>query len=161
VAVRELLAEYGHPEFHETLLMLLGSAGMSRQRVEQHLTALTSVFDAATKVIRTPFPFGSDITEAARPIAVDGSRDLIERELHREAVFWIAATYSRCQKVLHQDAPREMQDQFTSAYRQLLGDLGIGAAVDLKRRSQEVEEFLPRLWQEAEAIMAANDEIED
>jgi len=161
VAARDLLLDYGRPEFHETLLTLLGCAGMRRERVEQHLAALATVFDAAASVIRTPFPFASDLTDAARPIAIDGSRDLIERGLHREAVFWIVATYSRCQLVLHHDAPREMEEEFSPGYRELLADLGVASSADLQRRSQEVEEFLPRLWQEAEAIMAANSSIED
>ena len=160
-AVRELLSECGRLEFHETLLELLGAAALSRERVEQHLTALASVFDATAAVIRTPFPFASDITSAARPIAIDGSRDLIERGLHREAVFWILATYSRCQKVLHQDAAAGMEDQFSPGYRQLLGDLGVESFDDLRRRGQEVELFLPRLREEAELIRAANSSITD
>jgi hypothetical protein len=161
VATRELLADCGRPEFHGTLLTLLGCDGMRRERVEQHLTALASVFDVAASVIRTPFPFASDLTYAARPIAIDGSRDLIERGLHREAVFWIVATYSRCQLVLHHDAPRKVEAEFSAGYLELLGDLGVASSADLRRRSQEVEEFLPRLWEEAEAIMAANSSIED
>jgi hypothetical protein len=159
VAVRELLADYGRLELHETLLGLLGCAAMSRERVARHLGALESVFDAAAAAIRTPFFFASDITDAARPVAIDGSRDLVERGLHREAVFWIAATSSRCQKVLHHDAPGEMEDRFGLAYRQLLGDLGIASFHDLRRRGEEVERLLPRLWDEAEAIMAANRSI--
>ena len=56
---------------------------MGRVRVEHHVEALSEVFDAAKVVIRTPFPFASDITDAARPIAISGSRELIERGLHR------------------------------------------------------------------------------
>jgi hypothetical protein len=160
-AVRELLADYDRLDFHETLLELLGCAGMSRKRVEQHLTALESVFDGAATVIRTPFPFASDITVTGRPVAIDGSRDLVERGLHREAVFWIAATYSRCQKVLRHDAPAGMEDRFDAGYQQLLGDLGIASFDGLQERGEEVERFLPRLWEEAEVIMAANPSIED
>jgi hypothetical protein len=92
---------------------------------------------------------------------MDGSRDLIERGLHREAVFWIAATYSRCQRILHHDAPDEMKGRFDPGYRQLLGDLGVASSAEIRRRREEVERLLPRLWEEAEAIMAANRTIED
>lgn len=161
VAARELLAEYGHAAFYESLLELLGCAGMSRERAEQHLTALAEVFDAAVAVVETPFPFASDLSEHARPIAIDGSRDLIERGDHREAVFWMLATYSRCRKVLYRDAPEEMLDRFDPAYWALLGDLGIASSADLRRRGDEVERFLPRLWEVAGAIMAANRGIEE
>ena len=131
MAVWELLAEYGQLASYETLLELMGCARMSRCRVEQHLAALTEVFDMAKAVITTPFSFASDISEIARPLAVDGSRDPIARGYHREATFWITVTYSRCQKELAVDAPPELQDQFDPGYRQLLGDLGITSFADL------------------------------
>ncbi len=95
VAARELLADYGHLDFYETLLELLGCERMSRELVEHHLAALTDVFDAASAVVRTPFFFASDISDIARPVAIGGSRELIERGHHREAIFWMVATYSR------------------------------------------------------------------
>jgi hypothetical protein len=161
LAARELLGEYGYLDFYETLLELLGCAQMSRERVEHHLAALTNAFDAAKAVVKTPFFFASDLSDIARPIAIDGSRELIERGYHREAIFWMVATYSRCQKTLYHDAPVEMQDRFSPGYRQLLGDLGITSPADLQQRGEQVREFLPRLWEVAEAIIAANPGIED
>jgi hypothetical protein len=161
VAVRELLADYDHVEFHEAILELLGAARMSRGRVGQHLAALTDIFDAATKAIKTPFPFASDLSDIARPIAIDGSLELIERGYHREAMFWIAVTHSRCQKVLSGDASGELPQNFSDSYRDLVGDLGIASFADVRRRCAEVERFLPRIWEAAERIMAANQRIED
>lgn len=159
-AARELLAEYGHPNFHESLLDLLGCARMSRERTEHHLTALADAFDAAEAVVRTPFFFAADISDVGRPVAIDGSRELIEHGLHREAVFWIVATYSRCLKVLHHDATAEMKEAFDPGFRRLLADLGITSFEDLERRGERVEASLPRLWEVAEAIMAGNRGIE-
>ncbi len=160
VAVQELLTDSGHLDFYETLLEMLGCAAMSRPRVERHLAALADLFDAAAAAINTPFPFAADISSIARPIAIDGSRELIEQGHHREAVFWIAVTYSRCQKVLYRDASVEMQETFTPAYRELLADLGIASSADLQQRNAQVIELLPRVWEVAEAIMAANPQIE-
>ncbi len=160
VAARDLLADYGRLDCYEPLLELLGCARMGRARVEEHLAALATVFDAAKVVVKTPFPFASDISEVARPIAIDGSRELIERGLHREAVFWIVATYSRCQKVLSVDAPPGVQEQFDPGYRRLLGDLGIASFADLQQRAEQVTRFMPQVWEVAEAIMAANPGIE-
>src|SRR5580704_8766565 len=70
VAVRELLADYGDVEFYETLLELLGTTRIRRGRVGQHLATLADVFDTATKAIKTPFPFASDLSDIARPIAI-------------------------------------------------------------------------------------------
>ena len=153
-AVRELLAERSRLDLHEELLRLLGSGEISRARVEQHLDALTELFDVAAQVITTPFPFAGDISRVGRPSAIDGSRELVERGLHREAVFWLAVTAARCQKVLHEDAP-ESAGRFASAFRELLSDLGIFSAQAVVRRRPEVEAFLPGLRREAEAIVQA------
>jgi hypothetical protein len=161
VAVRQLLADYDHLEFHETILELLGAARMSRGRVGQHLTTLTDIFDAAKKAIKTPFPFASDLSDIARPIAIDGSLELIERGYHREAMFWIAVTHSRCQKVLSSDASAELAQSFSDSYRDLVGDLGIASFSEVRRRCAEVERFLPRVWEAAERIMATKRRIED
>ena len=134
---------------------------MSRARVARHLAALTDAFDAAKMVLKTPYRFSADISDIARPIAIDGSRELIEDGYHREAIFWMVATYSRCQHVLYHDAPVEMQDRYSIGYRQLVGDLGITSFADLQQRSEQVKGFLPHVWEVTEAIMASNPGIED
>ena len=161
LAVRELLADYGDVEFYETLLELLGTARIRRGRVGQHLATLADVFDTATKAIKTPFPFASDLSDIARPIAIDGSLELIERGYHREAMFWIAVTHSRCQKVLSGDATVELPQSLSDSYRDLVDDLDIASFADVRRRCAEVERFLPRVWEAAERIMASNQRIED
>jgi hypothetical protein len=160
LAARDLLADYGHLEFYETLLDLLGAARMSQSRAAEHLAALEDPFAAAAAVVKSPFPFAADISQFARPIAIDGSRDLIARGDHREAIFWLAATWSRCQLVFHHDAP-ELRERFAPGYRALPADLGIASSADLQRRYDELIRALPQVWDVAETIMAANREIED
>lgn len=159
LAARRVLAEYGHDGVYPELLELLGCAGMSPQRVEHHLAGLARTFDAAADAARTPFFFSSDITAAARPIVIDGSRELIRAGHHREAVFWIAATYARCHKILAADAPPEVRQAHAPAFEALLADLGIPSYGDLRRRAEAVIRFLPALWETAEAIMSANPDI--
>lgn len=159
-AARELLAEYGSPDFYDGLLELLGCGRMGQARAEHHLGTLIEAFDAAKEVVETPFFFASDISDAARPVAIGGSREMIEGGDHREAVFWMVATYSRCQKIFYHDAPA-LQEYYAAGYRELLGDLGITSFADLLRRGVQVRAFLPRLWEEAEAIIAANRAIEE
>lgn len=156
-----MLAEYGRVDFHEILLELLGCARISRKRVNQHLAAVTSAFDAACGAIKTPFPFASEITENARPIGIDRCMELIERGYHREAMFWIGVTASRCQKVFYHDAPLEMQRRFSQGYDELADDLGVSSFAEIRRRSEAIEMALPRVWGMAEAILAINQDIED
>ena len=158
VSARELLLDYGHSDLYVSLLEQLGCAAMSRQDVERHLDTLGVAFDVAATTIKTPVFFASDISEPARPIAIDGSRDLVEQGLHREAIFWIVATYSRCMIVFQHDAPPELE-RFDPGYRELLDDLGVISYADMVQRREQVLLSLPRVWEVAEAIIDANPEI--
>jgi len=161
VAARELLAVYGRLDFYQYLLEMVGCAHMNQASVERHLASLSEAFDAAKTMIVTPFFFAADISDIARPIAIDGSRELIVRGDHREAIFWMVATYSRCQKVFHSDAPVTVEEKFAQGYHELLADLGIASLTDLQRRREQVRQALPVVWEVAEAIIAANRAIED
>jgi hypothetical protein len=159
-AVRELLAEHGRLGLHEELLALLGSADMTTPDVERHLDALEPAFDAAAAAIRSPFYAADDLTAAARPVAIDGSRELIARGRHREAVFWVAVTFGRCLHVLERDAP-DVAERFAPPFEVLLGRLGIGTFAARLARAEQVERFLPRLRGEADAIMDATPGVQD
>lgn len=161
LAARILLADYGLLHAYEPLLDALGCARMSREQVEGHLMALEPAFDAAASVVRSPFFFATDISSEARPVAIDGSRDLIEQGFHREAMFWIAVTLARCDKILYHDASPVVRDEHLRSFLALLDDLGVGATADLLDRARQVEEQAPRVWETAEAIMAANPEVVD
>lgn len=155
---RELLAEYGRSDLYDTLLALQGCADMTADLVGQHFAALVVAFDAATSAPKPPLPFAADISDAGRPVAIDGSRELIEAGNHREAVFWIAVTYSRCMKILGED---RMTDAIEQGYQRLIGDLGLASFADRQRRRQRIAAALPRIWDAAEAIMEQNAAIHD
>ncbi len=156
VAARDLLAGYGHQEFHETLLALLGSARLTPERAARHVAALAEVFDLASKEIRTEFPFAPDLDQCARSISIDGSMELIERGYHREAMFWIGVTYCRCRKVLASDAPERIDRRVEDGFLEILGDLGLATFPDIQRRCAEIERDLPKVCEVAESIIAAN-----
>lgn len=159
LAVRAVLDEYAHPELYSNLLGLLGCLELTPQRAEQHVNALAQTFDVAAAVAKTPFPFSSDITPFARSVVIEGSRKLIESGNHREAIFWIVATFARCNKILAADAPGATQRELALAFDAILADLGIFSTADLVRRSDQVRGFLPYLWRTAEEIIDANSEV--
>lgn len=160
VAVRELLEDSTRADYYPTLLAFLGCAEMKQAAVAAHLDALAHVFDATAPVVKSPFSFASDLDASARPIAIDGSRALIEQGNQREAIFWMVATYSRCMLALLHDAPA-LYEHYAPGYARLLGDLGIHTLTDLQARRDRTLAHLPTLWQVAEAIMAANRAITD
>jgi hypothetical protein len=139
---------------------LLGCAQLPRERVGQHLAAMTAAFDTAAALPAAEFPFASDITPASRPIAVDGGHDLIDQGHHREAVFWIVVTYSRCLAILTRDAPAASRAAHQPGFDALLADLGVASPAGLRRRAQDVRDFLPRLGQVTGSILGANPGIE-
>jgi len=155
---RKVLEEYGFADFYPRLLELLGCLHITPQRLEQHLDGLSRTFDATTAVAKTPFLFSTDITPEARPIAIDGSRELIRTGNHREAVFWMMATFARCHTILAADAP-ELGQRLAPGFRRMSADLGIRSTEDILDRAREVLEFLPRLWEIAEALLAANPDV--
>ena len=160
VEVRELLAEQGRPEFYEALLTLLGCSNWTRRQTEEHLDAVAAAFDRAKRMPKGDFPYAGDISDAARPVAIDGSRALIEQGFHREAVYWMVATYCRCCWIFHYNGFNDMGDRYHQGYRSILGDLGIVSVADLRARSRDVQEFLPRVTEVAEAITTGTPEIE-
>lgn len=152
---REVLVECGHADVYPGLLGLLGCADLPPNRVARHVDALARTFDAAAAALRTPYRFASDIAPAARPIAIDASRALIARGDHREAVFFVVATFARCHSILAVDAP-DTQRALAPAFDDLLGDLGLTHSDDLLRRAAAVRRFLPTLWSTV-ADLAATD----
>jgi hypothetical protein len=152
LAVRELLDDVAMPDVYPWLLDQLGCRDWTPAMTTGHLDMLADAFDAAGEAIRTPVFFANDLGAAARQVAIGGSRELIEAGDHREAVFWIVATWARCMTVFHNDAPA-LARRFEPGFAATLGDLGIADLDDLHRRADEVVAGLPRLMTVAGAIM--------
>jgi len=160
LTARETLADYGQLDLYPALLDLQGCRGWTPEQVTRHLDAVAEAFDVASAVVRTPVFYATEISAAARPIAIDGGREMIARGDHREAVFWLVATACRCQMILAADAPEEVA-RFAPAFRALLIDLGVASFADLQRRRAETTALVPAVWAAAEAIMAANPALVD
>ncbi len=152
-AAREVLLSCGRADVYELLLRLLGVEGLSRGIVQGHLDALAGTFDATAAVARSPFFFSTDLTPQARPIAIDGSQDLIDAGDHREAVFWIVATFARCHTVLAVDDP-VLHRRLHPAFEAAVADLGSTGRADVRKRAADVLAPRPELCRVAETIAA-------
>jgi hypothetical protein len=156
---RALLEAHGRLEFHEEMLDWLGCADMSPERARGHLRSVAQAFDATAPHVDPTFRFAADLGADARPIAVDGSGELIDRGLHREAVYWLVATLARCLQALGSDAPQGVHALCTAGLRDLLRDLGIETRADLLARAADLRANLPRVLAVAGSIMDATAEI--
>lgn len=148
-AVRDLLHRNKRLDYHEVLLTHLGAVDLSAADVRDHLRALETVFDAA-KTVDSPYRFSADITHITRPIAINGSHDLIEAGLHREAMFWITATYCRCLTKL--SLAGAATAPFTDRFHALLTDLGAQTPQARHQKAAEALAALPGLWTTALAL---------
>jgi len=158
--VKLLLEEYHLPEFYERLLESTRFAALSRRDVEGHLDALTAAFDDAAKVISTPYRFAADISSTGKPVAIGGSYELIKAGYHREAMFWIVATYCRCQHVLSKDAPAEVRKQHDVGFMELLEALQITSLNERNQSNEGARGFIEEVEQIAAIIMAQHPEIQ-
>jgi hypothetical protein len=151
---REVLHERGLAAHYPDLLAQLGCLDVTPSLVSTHLAALTAAFDAAAASGPTSFFFASDITPGARPIAIDGTAGLVARGDHREAVFWLLATFSRCLQILDaSDAPG--RDRHHAAFAAAVAELtGLRAPEDVGRRRAELRAVLPGLRELARTIVA-------
>jgi hypothetical protein len=152
VAVRELLAEHGRLDLYERMLELLGCASIGRSQVEHHLAAVTNVYDLTVPELKSSYPFAADISRRSRHVAIDGSRELIERGLYREAVWWLVATSARCLEVLATDAPARVAHA-EDTLRALLADLGIVGFDDFLASVARTRAAYPDTWAVAEELI--------
>ena len=141
VEARQLLAAHGKLEFYEGLLQLLGCTNWSKSQAAGHLAEVAAAFDQAKILPNTNFRFAADISDLARPIAVNGSQELIDQGFHREAVYWMVATFARCQWIFQRSASFAVRERFESRFQRIMGDLGIHSLADLKTRCCLVRRF--------------------
>jgi hypothetical protein len=160
LAARSVLARYGFDTEYLAMLDLLGARDLSPEQVDGYLDAMTEAFDAAKQVIRSPFFFAADISDVSRSVAIDGSRELIAAGDHREAIFWIVATYCRCLKVLTTDGAPGAHLPFEDGFRGMLSDLGVVGYDDRVRQVQRSRDEIPRVWSIANAILSDNPGID-
>lgn len=71
------------------------------------------------------------------------------------------ATFARCQTILAADTPPEVLRTLAPAFDDLLADLGIASTDDLRGRAGAAGQFLPAVWETAEAVLSANPAIAD
>jgi hypothetical protein len=160
--VRTLLHERGMADFYEDLLKVLGVSELTRAEVVDEIPRLAAHFDRAAEAGRTAeagrapeargaseagddrlAAFRADINPAGRAVVIDGSRELADSGLHREAFFWMIATAAKAQAMLDPD-----DDTYL---RHLVGMLGT-TPEGLRERGGAVRDFLPRLDGVAERL---------
>jgi hypothetical protein len=150
---RATLEACGLADRYPPLLAELGCAEATPALVGRHLATMTAAFDDAAAGPPAPFFFAADLTPAARPVAVDGASELVAAGDHREAVFWLVATFARCVQTLDAvgaaNAARHAE-AFAAAVADLLD---LRTPGDLARRRAAVLAAEPGLEATAEEVL--------
>ena len=158
-AVHDLLREFDREDAYPPLLDVLGARFLTRDQVSRHLEPLAAVFDVAARVRDATFPFASDISPLARPIAIDGSRELVEQGSHREAAFWMVVTWTRALVILRHAGGDAAVAPWLGAFHDLIGEIGICDGRDLPDRAQRSLDLLPFVESVAAGIIARHPAI--
>jgi len=151
---REVLAAYGLADRYPELLAQLGCLDLTPSLVSGHLTPLAETFDAAVGCGPSGFFFATDITAGSRPVAIEGTAALVEHGDHREAVFWLVATFSRCLQILDAAEAPDRARHHEGFARAVSDLLGLRTRADLARRRSERLAALPRLRELGRQLVA-------
>ncbi len=151
--LRELLEAQGRPDLHESALMLMGSAHLSRAEVQALLDQCVRAFDRAVAVYQTPLPFGFVMRPHLRPYHVAGTQEMIDEGNHREAMFWITCL-DTAYLVLQNDAPAAEKPGFAAQFEAMHTALGYNSAAAWAERVAAAERLAPEMYRIAATLAA-------
>lgn len=125
------------PRAYETLLSLYGFDDVTRDQAQSWLEDTAVLFDHAALLANDSSRFwAGDVKADARTIAIGGSQELVDANLHREALYWIIATQTRCLTVMN-DVGADTS-AFTPAFLQMTGALSIDTAESRSARTSPI-----------------------
>jgi hypothetical protein len=126
---------------------------MNRTDVEHLLEAATLAYDRALLDYDAAKEHNPWFSPASRHIMIDGSRDIIDRGYHREAVFWVMTSHIVAASELKASAPEEYERTWRTSYQHLLDTLEIGSPEALAEKGAQIEELLCRTMAVVEDIL--------
>ena len=141
------------------LLGLINCAEVTPDVAARHLEALTLIYDHCSSIVHTTSRWKSDVSTDARTISIDGTRDLIDTGFHRESMFWIVATFTRCLSVIAASDDSSSFPAANQAFLELMGDLGISTSAEIGRKKDEVIAALPEIRKVADRILERNQDV--
>lgn len=129
------------PTDYEGLLALYEFDTVTMIQAQGWLDSIATLFDATKELAAKSSRFwATDIQAGARHIAIDGSQQLIDTGNHREALYWIIATSTRCLTV-RSDADIDSSD-FLPAFTEMLSVMGIETAKQRQERSAAILDWI-------------------
>ncbi|GAB2544686.1 hypothetical protein [Gracilibacillus alcaliphilus] len=152
-AVEKVLETYQMEDVYQALLKEINAVSLKKNDVQMSLHDLSDTFDLAAAYAQTPIFFLSDISLSAKSISIEGCQTLIDKNKHRESIFWIIATYCRCHIILATDAPEIHADRLPY-FKKTLALIGMYTSEDLFRKAESTKSNLPYFWEKTEQLIS-------
>jgi len=153
LASQEEIFAQGRNDLIEMVLQLAGWNRMSRSQVINLLERVARCFNNVAAAGARPAspPFQAMICDGFRPMAIDGSREMIDEGYHREAMFWIHFITSILVEILATREGVQERVYADQVWRDLLESTGFSSS-SLQARSALVTEVCENTIRLAEAI---------
>lgn len=159
--LRDRLVEIDRLDLYEAALAVLGLAGVTPKRVEQHLHETAAAFDLAVQVRQTPHPFQHKLHAHLRPYFVSSCREMLDEGHHREALLWIVAYATATTGVILADGPLALKPAAAERLAVLLRELDMEAAEARAAAFERAQRLHKRLFALAAGIIERHPLIRD
>lgn len=141
IAASGVLGRFGEEIAYERLLRLAHVNRIGLPAVAALARELEALLHVAGPVADgSDWRFASDIATPIRPVVMDGIRAMTGEGWHREAMFWIAATWCRCAQLLEREAPGTLPPHQMARLRE---HLHVASDDDLRNAVAEAVEAIP------------------
>ncbi len=161
MGARAVLEAHNLHSLYTSLLQLMGCVVLEQRTVETLLGELTTAYDYATTIHRTPLLRDRFVHPKSRQTVLDGLQALITVDRYQEAIPWMLAMRYCCQMIIGHDAPDSEKARFQEQFTVWLDAIGMRNLENYQGKAEHANDLLDEMMMATETIMAANPQIID
>lgn len=158
---REILREWGHPEYYDEWVQSFNLQGFTVERVTLRLEEAATLFDQAVAVKRSFVPFGHKMNAHLRPYFVETCRSMLAEGYPAEAAGWVTAYYLAATTILLVDGPDSGKHQVAQQQASWLDELHLSTPAERTQLLNRVQQIAAKTFALADTIVAQNPAITD
>ncbi len=127
---REILGEWGHPEYYDEWIEAFNLQGLTVERITERLEEAATLFDQAVAVKRSFVPFAHKMNSHLRPYFVETCRSLLADGCPAEAAGWITPYLLTATTILLLDGPDSGKPEAAEQQASWLNELHLGTPAE-------------------------------
>jgi hypothetical protein len=158
---REILDEWGHPEYYDEWVQAFHLQELTVERVMARLEEAAILFDQAVAVKRSFVPFAFKLDAHLRPYFVETCRSLLAAGYPAEAAGWITPYLLTATTILLLDGPDSGKAQAAAQQASWLNELHLGTPAERAQLVNRLHEIAGKTIALADTIVAQNPAITD